>query len=166
MLAWCGSLEMCQSSDVVLVTLSNCGIVFPSLGKPPTETYWILLCVYEGQVLSMKCVYVWFTRFREGRESVSDNFRSKRPATSVSDENMEKLHERFRRQRPRNFEPWSSDEDDTGAGTLSPNFHTTPTRGRLCSRQIQRASLPYTAGLYWYWARTRDMPATIRYLDH
>ncbi|GFX41836.1 hypothetical protein TNCV_389491 [Trichonephila clavipes] len=22
------------------------------------------------------------------------------------------------------------------------------------------------AGLWWYWARTRDMPAMIRYLDH
>ncbi|GFU97098.1 hypothetical protein TNCV_3347441 [Trichonephila clavipes] len=29
--------------------------------------------------------------------------------------------------RPRNFEPWSSDEDDTWADTPSPNFHTTPT---------------------------------------
>ncbi|GFY35220.1 hypothetical protein TNCV_5045941 [Trichonephila clavipes] len=25
---------------------------------------------------------------------------------------------------PRNFEPWSSDEDDTRAGTPSPNYHT------------------------------------------
>ncbi|GFS63546.1 fibroblast growth factor receptor-like 1 [Trichonephila clavipes] len=29
---------------------------------------------------------------------------------------------------PRNFEPRSSDEDDTLPGTPSPNFHTTPTR--------------------------------------
>ncbi|GFY22600.1 hypothetical protein TNCV_2178611 [Trichonephila clavipes] len=29
--------------------------------------------------------------------------------------------------RPRNFEPWSSDEDDTWADTPSPDFHTTPT---------------------------------------
>ncbi|GFW50133.1 hypothetical protein TNCV_4695511 [Trichonephila clavipes] len=29
--------------------------------------------------------------------------------------------------RPRNFEPWSSDVDDTSAGTPSPNYHTTPT---------------------------------------
>ncbi|GFW73174.1 hypothetical protein TNCV_484001 [Trichonephila clavipes] len=36
------------------------------------------------------------------------------------------------------------------------NYHTTPMEGRLSSRQIERASLPYTAGLYWYWARTRD----------
>ncbi|GFY34134.1 hypothetical protein TNCV_2504371 [Trichonephila clavipes] len=28
---------------------------------------------------------------------------------------------------PRNFEPWSSDVDDTLAGTPSPNYHTTTT---------------------------------------
>ncbi|GFY18712.1 uncharacterized protein TNCV_2399341 [Trichonephila clavipes] len=33
----------------------------------------------------------------------------------------------------RNFEPRSSDEDDTRAGTPSPNYHTTPTGGRLSS---------------------------------
>ncbi|GFV57815.1 uncharacterized protein TNCV_3071941 [Trichonephila clavipes] len=37
---------------------------------------------------------------------------------------------------PRHFEPWSSDQDDTGAGTPSPNNHTTSTGGRLSSRQI------------------------------
>ncbi|GFV78186.1 hypothetical protein TNCV_1036541 [Trichonephila clavipes] len=37
---------------------------------------------------------------------------------------------------PRNFEPWSNDEDETGAGYLSPNYHTSPNGGRLCSRQI------------------------------
>ncbi|GFT66594.1 hypothetical protein TNCV_2737831 [Trichonephila clavipes] len=36
---------------------------------------------------------------------------------------------------PRNFEPWSSDVDDT-AGIPSPNYHTTPMGGRLSSRQI------------------------------
>ncbi|GFW25486.1 hypothetical protein TNCV_3722141 [Trichonephila clavipes] len=39
---------------------------------------------------------------------------------------------------------------------VSFNYHTTPTRGRLSSRQIQLAYLPYTADLLWYWARTRD----------
>ncbi|GFU62267.1 hypothetical protein TNCV_4859781 [Trichonephila clavipes] len=37
---------------------------------------------------------------------------------------------------PHNFESWSSDEDDIKAGTSSPNYHTTPTGGRLSSRQI------------------------------
>ncbi|GFW21664.1 hypothetical protein TNCV_4281791 [Trichonephila clavipes] len=37
---------------------------------------------------------------------------------------------------PRNFEPWSSDVDDTWAGIPVPNYHTTPTGGRFSSRQI------------------------------
>ncbi|GFX93598.1 hypothetical protein TNCV_1587751 [Trichonephila clavipes] len=34
---------------------------------------------------------------------------------------------------PRNFEPWSSDVNDTLAGTSSPNYYTTPTGGRFSS---------------------------------
>ncbi|GFY12446.1 protein GVQW3 [Trichonephila clavipes] len=61
------------------------------IGKALTETYSMLACVYEDQALSMKSVYEWFARFREGRESVSDNPHSKRPATSIRDENIYKV---------------------------------------------------------------------------
>ncbi|GFU72878.1 hypothetical protein TNCV_4910071 [Trichonephila clavipes] len=47
-----------------------------------------------------------------------------------------------------------------------PLLITPPTEGRFSFRQIQRASLLYTADLEWYWARTRDKAATIRYLHH
>ena len=60
-------------------------------GKKPKETHAMLVRVHEDQTLSMKCVYQWFARFREGQESVFDNPRSGRPATSVSDENIEKV---------------------------------------------------------------------------
>ncbi|GFX95059.1 hypothetical protein TNCV_3605181 [Trichonephila clavipes] len=45
------------------------------------------------------------------------------------------LHEGFD-DGPCHFEPWSSDVDDTCAGTPSPNYHTTPTGGGFSSRQI------------------------------
>ncbi|GFV23639.1 uncharacterized protein TNCV_149061 [Trichonephila clavipes] len=48
--------------------------------------------VYEDQTLFLKYVYDWFSRFREGPESVSDNPCSERPMTSVSDENIEKRY--------------------------------------------------------------------------
>ncbi|GFU86201.1 hypothetical protein TNCV_368591 [Trichonephila clavipes] len=63
--------------------------------KTPKETYAMLVRVYEGQALSLKCVYVWFTRFQEGRESVSDNPHSGRLAISVSDESNEKLSTQY-----------------------------------------------------------------------
>ncbi|GFW97917.1 hypothetical protein TNCV_1426801 [Trichonephila clavipes] len=65
-------------------------ITYGFLGKTPEETYEMLVRVYEEQTLSMKCVYEWFTCFREGRESVSDNLRSGRLATPDRGENIEK----------------------------------------------------------------------------
>ncbi|GFX39132.1 hypothetical protein TNCV_359461 [Trichonephila clavipes] len=38
--------------------------------------------------------------------------------------------------------------------------------GCLSSDRFNAHQLLYTVGLQWYWARTHDMPATIRYLDH
>ncbi|GFY11242.1 protein GVQW3 [Trichonephila clavipes] len=61
------------------------------LGKTPKGTYATLVRVYEDQALFMKCAYEWFARFREGRKSVSDNTRSRRLVTSMSDENIEKV---------------------------------------------------------------------------
>ncbi|GFW92914.1 uncharacterized protein TNCV_3495471 [Trichonephila clavipes] len=79
--------------------------------------------VYEDQALSMKCVYEWFTRFREGRESVSDNTRSERPLASISDENIEKmnnlvaLHLKYDQAR-RRFVEWAQNEI-----AVVPDFH-------------------------------------------
>ncbi|GFS79450.1 protein GVQW3 [Trichonephila clavipes] len=57
------------------------------LGKTSKETY--AMRVHEDQALSMKCVYEWYTPFREGRKSVSD--KSEKPTTSISDENIKKV---------------------------------------------------------------------------
>ncbi|GFS84796.1 circumsporozoite protein [Trichonephila clavipes] len=62
------------------------------------------------------------------------------------------LHESFG-DGSRNFEPRSSDEDDTRAGTSCPNYHTNGWTFELST------DLTYIASLQWYWARTRDTPA-------
>ncbi|GFS48195.1 hypothetical protein TNCV_2296051 [Trichonephila clavipes] len=46
--------------------------------------------------------------------------------------------------RPRNLEPWSSDEDDACAGT-PPLLTTAPAGGRLSSGQIQTHDIPATS---------------------
>ncbi|GFY19407.1 integrase catalytic domain-containing protein [Trichonephila clavipes] len=53
-------------------------------------------------------------------------------------------HTRAFGDRPRNLEPWSSDEDDTRAAT-PPLLTTTPAGGRLSSRQIQTHDIPATS---------------------
>ncbi|GFV44876.1 hypothetical protein TNCV_1340841 [Trichonephila clavipes] len=59
------------------------------LGKTPEEIYAMLMRVYEDPTLSMKCVYEWFTRFRECRSRVS--LSSGRSATSCREEIIDKV---------------------------------------------------------------------------
>ncbi|GBN61340.1 hypothetical protein AVEN_265253-1, partial [Araneus ventricosus] len=49
---------------------------------------------------------------------------------------------------PRNFEPRSDDEDDTCAGTPSPNFHATPTGGRLATTHDLACNRPHTRRIF------------------
>ncbi|GBN98685.1 hypothetical protein AVEN_137680-1 [Araneus ventricosus] len=49
---------------------------------------------------------------------------------------------------PRNFEPWSLDEDDTWVGIPSPNFHATPTGGRLTTTYDLRCNRPHTRRIF------------------
>ncbi|GFX59507.1 hypothetical protein TNCV_2034361, partial [Trichonephila clavipes] len=54
---------------------------------------------------------------------------------------------------PHHFEPRPNDEDDTRAGTLPLRTFSPHRRVDFEFRQ-------------WYWARTHDVPAMIRYLVH
>ncbi|GFW73006.1 hypothetical protein TNCV_831271 [Trichonephila clavipes] len=51
--------------------------------------------------------------------------------------------------RPRHFEPWSSDEEDTKAGTPLPNYHTKGRMFQLSTDLMCIASLQ-GAGLQWF----------------
>ncbi|GBL92757.1 hypothetical protein AVEN_213694-1 [Araneus ventricosus] len=57
---------------------------------------------------------------------------------------------------PRNFEPRSDDEDDTP----SPNFHATPTGGRLATTYDLSCDRPHTRRIFGgIGFRTRNPPA-------
>ncbi|GBN43073.1 hypothetical protein AVEN_201041-1 [Araneus ventricosus] len=49
---------------------------------------------------------------------------------------------------PCNFESWSEDEGDTGAGIPSPNFHATPKGGSLATTYDLTCNRPHTR-LQW-----------------
>ena len=63
------------------------------LGKTATETRKILVQVYGKNSVSRKCVYEWFKRFREGKETNEDEPRSGRPSTSRTPEMIEKVRQ-------------------------------------------------------------------------
>jgi len=51
----------------------------------------MLVQVYMANSMKKSAVYKWAKRFSEGRESVTDEERSGRPATSRTEENTAKL---------------------------------------------------------------------------
>jgi len=52
------------------------------LGKTATETHEMLVQMYGTEVVSRRCVYDWFKRFRDGKETTVVEPRSGRPSTS------------------------------------------------------------------------------------
>jgi transposase len=60
-------------------------ITFPvKLGKSGSEIREMLVQVYGDNAMKKTAVYMWVARFSEGRESVTDEVRSGRPATSIN----------------------------------------------------------------------------------
>jgi len=53
----------------------------------------ILVQVYGDNAMKKTAVYKWVKRFSEGRESVTDEERSGRPATSRTEENIAKVRQ-------------------------------------------------------------------------
>ena len=62
------------------------------LGKSAAETIVMLKTAYGDAALSKTRVYEWFSRFKNGEMSIEDQPRSGRPATSRSDENVDKIN--------------------------------------------------------------------------
>ena len=59
----------------------------------------MLVQVYRDNAVKKTAVYKWVKRFSEGRESVTDEERSGRPATSRTEENIAKLRQIVRENR-------------------------------------------------------------------
>jgi len=53
----------------------------------------MLVQVYRDNAIKKTAVYKWVKRFSEGRESVTDEERSRRPATSRTEENIAKVRQ-------------------------------------------------------------------------
>jgi len=59
----------------------------------------MLVQVYGDNVMKKTAVYKWVARFSEGRESVTDEERSGRPATNRTEENIVKIRQILRENR-------------------------------------------------------------------
>jgi len=66
---------------------------FVKLGKSGNEIREMLVQVYRDNAKKKTAVYKWVKHFSEGRESVTDEERSERPATSRTEENIAKMRQ-------------------------------------------------------------------------
>ncbi|PRD36753.1 UNVERIFIED_CONTAM: hypothetical protein NCL1_07557 [Trichonephila clavipes] len=72
----------------------RCAIKFCfRLGHNATETFAKLQQSYRDSVLSRAQVFRWFKAFSEGRESIEDEPRSKRPSVSKTAENVVRVRD-------------------------------------------------------------------------
>ena len=69
------------------------------LGKSGNEIREMLVQVYGDNAMKKTAVYMWVKHFSEARESVTDEERSGRPATSRTEENIAKDHQIVRENR-------------------------------------------------------------------
>ena len=67
--------------------------------KIAKETHEMLKLVYGDAAVTMKTVYKWFERFRNGCEPVEDEERSGRPSTSKTQDSVERVSEMIRSNR-------------------------------------------------------------------
>ena len=68
----------------------RCAIKFcVKLGETGIETFNKLKEAYGEHALSRSQVFKWFKAFSDGRESIKDEPRSRRPSTSKTDNNVE-----------------------------------------------------------------------------
>ena len=74
------------------------------LGKSAAKTIVMLKTTYWDAALSKTRVYEWFSRFKNREMSIEDQPRLERPATSRSDENVDKINALIRKDRRRTID--------------------------------------------------------------
>ena len=66
------------------------------LGKTATEALKLLQEVHGDDTMSRTCLFEWHRRFKEGREEVDGDHRSRRPSASKTYENVERVRQKVR----------------------------------------------------------------------
>ena len=118
------------------------------LGKSAAETI-VMLIVYGDAALSKTRVYAWSSRFKNGEMSIEDQPRWGRPATSRSDENVDKINAFIREDRRRTIDQlcemsgisWSSIQrilsEDSHMGRVAAKFVPRLLTGEQRERRLQ-----------------------------
>jgi len=89
---WCTAAKM---SELELQQRTNIKCLV-KLAKSGNEIREMLVQVYRDNAMKKTAVYKWVKRFSEGRESIADEERSGRPATSRTEESIANIRQIMR----------------------------------------------------------------------
>ena len=106
----------------------------------------MLKLVNGDAAVTMKAVYKWFERFRNGCESVEDKERLERPSTSKTQENVERVSEMIRSNRGLTIREIAEDLNISYVSVQ--NILTTDFNMRLVSAKFDNAPC-HTSLLVW-----------------
>ena len=146
------------------------------LQKSAKETHEMLKLIYGDAAVTMKTVYRWFERFRNGCESAEDEETSGRPSTSKTPENVERVSEMSRSNRRLTIREVSEDLNISNASvqnilnglrngqTVSSSIMTTLRvthrfwYGSFCQITILRCVLIHLIHRIWHRATSGSSP--------
>ena len=69
------------------------------LGKSASETFNMLQTAYGDDTMKRATCFKWHARFKDGRQSITDNERPGRPSTSTDDSHVDKINTMVRENR-------------------------------------------------------------------
>lgn len=105
------------------------------LKKTATETHEMLVQAYGAEAVSRKCVYEWFRRFKEGKETVEDEPRSGRPSTSRTPNMIQEVREMLARDRRLTLR-LMAEELDISKDTVRTIVHEDLGMRKICSHFV------------------------------
>ncbi|GBL75307.1 hypothetical protein AVEN_194524-1 [Araneus ventricosus] len=112
------------------------------------------VCPITGDVANTTAPLLLYPRGSEHPLTYLETSRPRTSAASRGDKHSVRLTSRFEatggkvRDEPRNFEPWSDDEDDAWAGTPSPSFRATLAGARLATTYDLACSRPHVRRIF------------------
>ena len=105
------------------------------LGKTATEMHKMLVQVNGTEAVSRKCVYDWFKRFRDGKETTEDEPRSGWPLTSRTPDMIERVRQMLAQDRRVTLR-LMAEELGISKDTVHTIVHEDLGKQKICSRFV------------------------------
>jgi len=131
---WCAVARM---SELELEQRMNIKFLV-KLGKSGNKIREMLVQIYGDNTMKKTAVCKWVKRFTEGRESVTDEDRSGRPATSRTEENIAKIHQIMRENLQLTVRSIVAEQVNIDRETVRKILTEAPDMRKVCAKMVPK----------------------------